>query len=189
MSLLPDPLKPYLVAIQVGASAVALLGAGYLGWHLQGLRCEAYKADLWKASVKAREDAATHERAAVKLALEARDVGEATQAQIKTTYRIIAERVPLYVPPENTQKAPALDGPWSLPLGAVRVHDYAALGVEPPIPAPSGEPLGAPSGIELPALLTTVSNNYGVCAGYREEAQRWRDWYAKELKAWPVANP
>jgi hypothetical protein len=38
----------------------------------------------------------------------------------------------------------------------------------------------------MPAVLTTIAGNYGVCRGWRAEAAAWREWYARERAAWPV---
>jgi hypothetical protein len=174
-------LKPNLLPIALGAAAVACAGSGYLGWHLQGLRFEAYKGKVAQAQLKAKAQVAEVEHTTAAISQDTRDKGDLKQAQTRTIYKTIAQKVYVYVPP---QAAP--DG--SIPLGAVRLHDYAVLAVDPPASPAPGEPIGAATGIDLPAFVGTVAGNYGVCHAYRNEAQTWRDWYAREFAAWHVAG-
>ncbi|WP_420381696.1 hypothetical protein [Novosphingobium sp.] len=182
MSLIPTILQPYLTYLKLGVAAAALTGAGYAGWKVESLRWDASLVAQAKAADKAKAVALTHERTATAITQTSRDEGDTQQAKTRTVYQTITKEVPYYVP--SVLPPTPVGQPWSVPLGALRLHDYAATGTTPPIPAPTSEPVGAPTGIELPALIGTVSDNYGVCRGYRIEAETWRDWYAHEFAAW-----
>lgn len=178
---LPTPLTPYLGAIKIGAASIALLGAGYVGWHIRDHDYARYKVKVAFDAMEAAAQAAVVREKTEDVSREIRDHGEAQQASIRTVYQTIHDKVPVYVP---AHYVPPADRPWSLPLGAVRLHDYAAIGQAPPVSLPSGQPLDTPSGVELPAFVGTVTDNYGVCREYREEVGRWREWYARESLAW-----
>jgi hypothetical protein len=180
---------PHWKLAALGVYGLVMFGAGHkvCSWQHDHAQVKVLKKQAKAVEHKDHLEGATQAISQV-----SRDEGDAKQASIRTVYKTIQEKVPYYVPTQASE--PTGTGPAgvagvhpygpSLPLGAVRLHDYAALGVDPPVPAPSGEPLGAPSGVELPAFVGTVAGNYGVCQGWRAEAVTWREWYARELAAW-----
>lgn len=96
----------------------------------------------------------------------------ATQTAITARTRMLIREVPIYVTPETDARLGGL--PW----GLVRMHDAAALGVDPAsLPNPAGEPDDAASSVEASDLAAAVAGNYaGVC---RADAEQLRD-----LQAW-----
>lgn len=176
---IPTIAAPYVLPLKLAGAALVLAGVGYGGWHLRDLDFQAYKGRQAVKHEKAAEQVRTIETHAQAISQGARDEHDTRQAAVRVVYKNIIEKVPVYVPQEA---APG----WSLPVGAGRLLDYAALGVDPPVPIPSGEPLGAPSGIGLPALVGNVAGNYGVCQAWREEVLTWRGWYADQSAAWEL---
>jgi predicted small secreted protein len=136
------------------------------------------------------------------IATQVRDTHETRQEEVRYVTRETIRAVPLYLPApvpvpgvreapggaggQGNQAAVVGDRATRLPLGFVRLHDYSALGIDPPVPTPSGEPLGSATSVDLSALAVTLGDNYGVCHGDRAEVKAWREWYAKEAAAWPV---
>lgn len=174
---IPSIPTPYILPLKLTGLALVLVGVGYAGWHLRDLDFQAYKGRQAVKHEKAAEQVRTVETRSQGISQVARDKHDSTQAEVRVVYRNIQEKVPVYVPTTPADS-------WSLPVGAGRLLDYAALGLDPPVPAPSGEPLGAATGIELPAFVSTVAGNYGVCRGWRAEVMTWREWYAEQVKAW-----
>lgn len=180
------PAFPQVSALKLALLAgygIAAFGAGY---YVRDLAADRYAAKIEAQQAKASEKAVRLERdleaKGQEVSQALRDQHDTKQEAIRVQTRTILNAIPIYVPaPEG---GPEGAEPWNVPLGAVRLHDYAALGLDPPLPAPSGEPVGAASGIELPAFVGTVGSNYGVCRGWREEVTTWREWYARQAGAW-----
>jgi hypothetical protein len=157
--------------------------------------------------LQAEKRARQAERDTTEIAQAIRDEKDTKQAEVRYVTQEIIKAVPLYLPAERLPLPGVRGGaegaggtalghdlrgdgggssaPVHLPVGFGRLHDYAALGVDPPVPAPSGEPLAASSGIDLPALAVTLAGNYGVCHADRAEVRAWREWYQREVAAWP----
>lgn len=173
-----------------------------LGWFLQGWTQAAATAILatliafplgqcsgHSAGVKAekRSEAARLESARKKVAKRdgrARVVtdnvaAKLTKARVEIRYRTkyLVKEVPTYV-------TPASDDRCTVPLGFVRLHDAAAQGGSPGLPAAAGGPLDAPSGVQLSTVLETVVGNYGAAYDWRAEALNWREWYVKQKAEW-----
>lgn len=179
----------------IGTHVAALL----LGYELHnGL---VYQPHLKKdAQAVARTGIAARriEGTTTQIATEARDALDNKKETERVVTRSIVKAIPVYLPAsrpqEGTQGGTSGEALGSghpalyLPVGFGRLHDYAALGVDPPVPAPSGEPLAAPSGIGLSALAETLAGNYGVCRQDAAEVEAWRGWYRKEAAAWPVTS-
>lgn len=184
LPLIPTRWKIMLLVVSWGIAFSA-------GWWVRDLQADAKEARTETARVTKEAEAGERVRKVeirgVTIAGEERDKHDTQQANIRVVYRNIIEKVPYYVPtpqpgfPGDSPNGAGLD---SLPLGAVRLHDYAALAVDPPVPAPSGEPLGAPSGIGLPAFVERVASNYGVCEARATEVAAWREWYRRESATW-----
>lgn len=87
----------------------------------------------------------------------------AAQTKIVTVNRVIHERIPTYV----SVRTPCI--PWSV----VRVHDAAALGVDPStLPLPAGAVADACSDVSPSAFLAGLADNY---AAARANAQQLND--------------
>lgn len=192
------PSKAKLKVIAFVVSHTLVFAAG---WHVRDLIADRHDAKV--ETLDAKADLARTNlvkkigEQAQAIAQHQRDEHDTAQAQVRTVYKTIREKVPYYVPSQavgedrsgngSDSGLPDAGGRSTLPLGAVRLHDYAALGSDPPVPAPSGEPVTAPSGVELPAFIGTVADNYGVCREWRTEVEAWREWYAREAEAWDKA--
>lgn len=99
------------------------------------------------------------------------------QAQTRTVYRTITERIPVYVTPE-------IDRAFAVPYGFVRLHDAAAVRAAPALPDGTGQPDDAPSDVALSAVAGTVVDNYGQCYAWRDQLIGWQDWYRQQQAAW-----
>lgn len=189
---------PYLYA------GAALLAFGTGWWTHGALIYRPHLAADQRAALAASTKARTTEQAGVKIATQVRDKLDTQQETIRYVTRETLRAIPVYlagragasgrpgggVPGDGPQCHAAAEGGGvdspdvSLPVGFGRLHDYAALGVDPPVPAPSGEPLSDPSGIGLPQLAETLADNYGVCHSDRAEVMAWRAWYVEQKRVW-----
>lgn len=182
--------------LRVGLPVVAFIGSAGIGYRLHDLTV--YQPHLLADSKKQLKDVATAqriERATTTIAQAYRDQLGAKQETIRYVTQQSVKAIPVYIPqgqglvgaptgrpaPEHLGDG---GGGGSVPVGFGRLYDYTTLGLDPPVPAPSGEPLGAASGISLSALAETHAANSGVCLGDRAEVMAWRGWYAEALKAW-----
>lgn len=167
----------------VGAAPLAIGGVG--GWvgH-DKLVYQPHLASDAKAVTRGVQQARTSEAKGTTVTTEVRAKHDAAQAQVRTVTQTIIKEVPVYVPAPAPTEPPRVGN--DLSLGFARLHDYAALGISPPVPAPSGIDWDAPAGVGMSAGITTIASNYGVCLTYRAEVQAWREWYDRQLAAWPV---
>jgi hypothetical protein len=104
-----------------------------------------------------------------KITADARSTNDKAQSDIRANAKEIIRNVPIYI----TREA---DAQCSVNVGAVRLHDAAAAGHLPQV-AGSASELEQPSGLPLSAVIGTVTDNYGTCLGWRQEALTWRGWY------------
>jgi hypothetical protein len=186
MSALPAMLSLKAAAI-AGAASLALGLAG--GWKLHdALVLGPHLLADARAAAKAAAAAREAERRGGSVAGEVRDAHDTAQAQIRTVTSTIVREVPRYVSP--TVKCPASKPgePLRVAVADVSVgfgllHDAAARGAAP-LPPAAGVDLDAPRGTGMPAALTVIAANYGVCRGWREEARSWREWYVRERGVW-----
>lgn len=98
--------------------------------------------------------------------------GEAVRAQvqIRTVYRNIIHEVPAHV-------TPAIDRAFPLPVGLLRVHDSAALGVPTAqVPDPAGRADEAPGDVTASQFGAVVAENYGVCRADQDRQRRLQAW-------------
>ena len=72
--------------------------------------------------------------------------------------------------------SPAADARCVVPVGFVRAHDAAVVGL-PDIAAAAGQSDEAASGLELSAVARTVAGNYGACREAAEQVTGWQDFY------------
>lgn len=150
-----------------GSLVALLLGFGQWRYH-DGVQHE--KA-AWDARVSdARERIKLREGEAAKDTDHTQTVVTEKQAEIRTVTKTLTEKVPIYVPQDPSRA--------SLPVGFVRLHDAAILGV-PDLADATGRPDGQPSGITDPQLLTVDIENAGACRANAAALIGWQDWYAK----------
>lgn len=142
-----------------GALVLAAIG-GYVGWasHQQTIGAK-------KVTVAAEKKAVVVDakRAAVAAPIEARQ--EARQIEIRTVYKTIIKKVPVYVKADDCP----------MPGGFRVLHDAAANGTVP-------EPASVADAAPAPAadVAATVADNYGT---YFETAERLLG-----LQAWVAAQ-
>ena len=86
-------LKPHLLPIALGATALACAGTGWLGWHLGDLRLQAYKGTVAQEKLKAKDRVVSVERTSADISHDARDKGDTQQAATRTLYKTITEKV------------------------------------------------------------------------------------------------
>lgn len=169
--------KGYVAAFALGA-VVAGAGAAMGVWRIRdGMEASAERDRATAAAKAARAVVASTHKAAVVT----EGVTQATEARreaVRTEYRTIIERIPVYVTPEA-------DRAVSVPVGFVRLHDAAAGGSAATLSDRAGEPADTPSGVALSAVAGTVVGNYAQCRDWREQLIGWQDWYAAQAAAWP----
>ncbi|MDP2829005.1 MAG: hypothetical protein Q8O37_10395 [Sulfuricellaceae bacterium] len=84
---------------------------------------------------------------------------ETVKTQTRTVTKTITREVNHYVTPLSVSRCP-------IPLGFVRLHDAAAANS---LPAAPGLDADAPSGVDLAAVATTVTENYGECHAWAQQ--------------------
>lgn len=98
---------------------------------------------------------------------------QAAQAAIVTRYRTIIKEIPSVLTPQ-------IDARFPLPVGFVRLHDAAALGLDvSAVPDAAGRPDDAASEVDASRAAAVIVGNYGSC---REDQQRLAD-----LQSWTSA--
>ena len=150
--------------------ALALLALLALFWadargYARGVKAErsGWEARLAASERKAREAEAKYAEAAQR-------AGKAVatrHAEIRSRTEYLTREVVRYVPFDP--------GRPSVPVGLVRLHDAAALGL-PVAPDTAGRADGDPSGIGDAALAETVVGNYGACHLALEQVRGWQMW-------------
>ncbi len=104
---------------------------------------------------------------------------EAAAQSIRTVYRTIEREIPAHVSVET-------DGRFPLPVGFVRVHDAAALGVPvADLLDPAGRPDGAASELAASEAARTIAWNYEACADNSERLRAWQAWWNGQLTTRP----
>jgi hypothetical protein len=152
-------LPPILLAIGFGA-----------GWRVQGWRntAQALQAEQHVVAVVRRQGAV-----ATAVAVKDRAAEDRIGAATGTLIRDIPDHV-----------TPASDLRFPLPVGLVRVHDAAALGLDlSAVPDPAGQPDDAASGVAASAAASVIAANYGDCRVEAERLSNLQDWITAEMKA------
>jgi hypothetical protein len=104
---------------------------------------------------------------------------QSAQTAIAVRYRTIIQKVPTYVTAQDDLRYP-------LSVGFVRVHDAAALGVDPAaIPLPAGQSDDARSTIAPSQLAGVIVGNYSACTANARELTDLQAW----ITAQEAANP
>lgn len=158
-------------ALTAGLSLALGFGGG---WKLRDWQAAEAAQKAARAETRALQKTLAIERGAARASADIGAKVEARTEAVRTVTRTIIERVPAYV-------SPAADARCVLPLGFVRVHDAAALGLSP-APAAAGQSDEAASGLELSDVARTVAGNYGICHEAVEQVTGWQDFY-RELQA------
>lgn len=186
-----------LIGLIVGSALVVLAAASpvlvwqydrhFVGWswgvHIPFTKCckigipagGVYAANQKLATLQAAERAAQAYAQAVairdaQITAAAAQHDAAAQQAIVIRYRTITREV-------HDVVTPAIDARYPLPVGFVRVHDAAALGLDlSAIPSPAGEPDDAASSVTASDAAATITANYGRC---RSASQQLID-----LQAW-----
>lgn len=144
-------------ALLFAAIAAMLLGCGFAG----GLRwdegvIQRMKADDARAALQARQqaDQITAADAALANANAAKDA--ATQQALATHATVVTKEIPVYVTAHQ-------DATGCVTWGMLRVHDAAALGVDPSsLQPPGGQSDDACSTVKPSAFAAAVAGNYAI---------------------------
>ncbi|HKT54489.1 MAG TPA: hypothetical protein VJP88_08550 [Caulobacteraceae bacterium] len=167
LASLAGGIRGYLLAAAV-AGALAGYGGYRLAWRLQDAAIADLKVADAKAQVAAVVAAQSAERKQAALTQAAGQAAETHQAAVQAAAQVIEKKVPVYV----TVQA---DAKCVLPVGAFRLLDGAAAGVDPDslasVDAP-GEPNDAPSGVDCSRFVALVAKDF---AQYRSVAQQLND--------------
>jgi hypothetical protein len=139
------------------------------------------QAQLDAANDKLKTEAAADQaRQAKAQAAYARVSAKARAAEAKAQAAIRAQTSALQqeIPHVLTSE---IDARYPLPVGLVRVHDAAALG----LPLTAGQPDGAPSPVEASRLGETIASNYGECRADQERLIALQAWVVAARRAAP----
>ena len=97
--------------------------------------------------------------------------------RIRTVYRTIERELPTHVTAET-------DARYPVPVGFVRVHDAAALGLPvADVHDPAGRPDDAASELAASLAARVVAGNYEACAVNTERLSAWQAWWRGQLAA------
>lgn len=156
---------------------VALMATAFFaGWKVDGWRHAA--ADT-KAAV--RTVGITRQQGAVSTAAAARDAQ--VQTEIRYVTRTQIKEVPVYVTPEADARFP-------LPVGLVRLHDAAALGVDvADVPDPAGRPDDSASAVAASDLGGAIAGNYGECRADQARLIGLQGWVRDQAAAFTGKAP
>lgn len=149
---------------------IGALASGFsTGWMVHSWRDGAGQVDAIKTAI-----AATAEQGRINTD---HAVAEAkAQAAIRTLTRTHIKEVPVYVTAETDRRFP-------LPVGFVRLHDAAALGVDvSAVPDPAGRADGAASTVAPSDAAQTIAGNYGECRAVEERLAQLQTWVADTAK-------
>lgn len=160
-----------------GAAAIAVTGGAYKlgsdsGWARRD--AVALTADL------AREKGA-HAADLQALASSQRVASEHQLAaeRIRTVYRTIEREIPAHVTAETDARFP-------VPVGFVRVHDAAALGLPvADVHDPAGRADDAASELASSEAARVIAWNYEACADNAEQVRGWQAWWRWQAAAQP----
>jgi hypothetical protein len=155
--------KVYILILAAGASFA-------MGWRVES----------WRQGA-AETKAAIHTIHTVQAQGQINTAAAAKDAEVQTSIRYITktliEKVPVYVSPETDRRFP-------LPVGLVRVHDAAVLGVDlSSVPDPAGRADDAASGVEASTLAAIVAGNYGACRADQARLSGLQGWVAAQASA------
>lgn len=92
--------------------------------------------------------------------------------EIRTVTKTLTKEIPVYVTAEADRAA-------VLPLGLIRLHNQAALGVSQ-VPADPGFVSDAPSGVAASTFGGVIVANYGAAYEWREAALACRSWVSEQ---------
>ena len=184
----------------IGALWLGLAGAGLMWWwdhRPAGDPAWAHVDFLWvhwraPNSLQARLDTLMAAEAAaqaqgkalaakqVRIGVSVAKTDLAAQAAIVVRYRTIIQKVPTYVTPQDDLRYP-------LSVGFVRLHDAAALGVDPgSVSIGAGQSDDARSPVESSALATVIAGNYEACHANAQQLTDLQDWVRQQEAANPV---
>ena len=164
-----------------GVAAIAVAGGAYKlgsdsGWARRD--AIALRADL--ASEKGAHLADLQAARASKVV--DRDHQAAAEG-IRTVYRTIEREIPANVTAE-------VDARFRLPVGFVRVHDAAALGLPiADVHDAAGRPDDAASELAASEAARTIVWNYEACADNAERLGAWQAWWRGQLAAAGAIRP
>ncbi|THD80643.1 MAG: hypothetical protein E7812_07895 [Phenylobacterium sp.] len=97
------------------------------------------------------------------------------QTQIRYVTRTQIKETPTYVDA-------ATDAAFGVPVGLVRVHDAAALGLDvSAVPDPAGRADGDASSVAASDLGRAIIANYGECRADQARLAELQDWLRKQV--------
>lgn len=127
------------------------------GYKLRSLQADHAALRAVQAQVKVVERVVYRERAQADVTSAVETRAAAERVRVETIIRTIIKEVPKYVTPQT-------DTRFALPLGLIRVHDAAALGVDvSSLSYAAGQSDDAPAPAKPSELAATIADNYGVC--------------------------
>jgi len=172
-----SPFGRGLIATLVAVLAVlALLFAVHHHGFEAGVAHE--KAAQAARVAKERKAVVKREAAADRITQDVGTKAETRQAQIRWRTQTLIREVPVYVTPETDRR-------FAVPVGLVRLHDAAALGVDPAtLPDPAGRPDDAASGVAPSTLGATLAGNYGTCLAELDRFRMLQSWIEQQQAAW-----
>jgi hypothetical protein len=138
------------------AGVAFLLGFGGC-WKLRDMMADHAKVQALQGQVKAVQHEAVQVAKQDDVSNTDAAAHEVAAAKIQTQGQALAKEIPAHVTPQ-------MDARFAVPVGAVRLLDAAALGVDvSAVPDPAGKPDDAPSGIVFSSAVAGLAANDKAC--------------------------
>lgn len=156
-----------------GLGAVAIVGGAYKlgsdsGWARRD--ASALTADLGR-----ERGAHLADLAALAASQTAGGEHQLAAERVRTVYRAIERELPAHVTAD-------IDARFPVPVGFVRVHDAAALGLSvADVHDPAGRADDAASELAASDAARVITGNYEACADNAERLGAWQSWWRGQL--------
>lgn len=162
-----NPLSGLMTSVAIGA--VLFAGGAFIGYRYKAGQDAAAVLHQAVRTVKVieRSDAATTAAAV-----------DAQATHDRIVYRTITltKEIPVVL-------TPAIDVRFPLPVGFVRVHDSAALGLDlSAVPDAAGRPDDAAGDVVASRAATVIAANYGACHDDQARLGELQSWLAEQEK-------
>ena len=165
------------------AAAALSLAVGFGGgWKARDLIADAADAERAKAELRAAKVTAKRVAVADRITADVGRKAEDRQVEIRTVTQTLIREVPIYVTAETDRR-------YLVPVGLVRLHDAAALGLPSALPDPTGRADDAPSAVAASTFGSTVADNYGTCRADQARLGDLQEWVRQQAAAWELPDP
>lgn len=166
-------IKGYLLTGAV-CLAAGLAGGGLLGTALKNGQIERIERNHAEEQTRAVRAALAQVQDQARVTTRSGQAAAENQARLETRYRILRQKVPVYV----TRKA---DADLAVPLGAVVLLDAAARGDDPDgVSFAAGQSYDTASELTLAQLIDSIVANYGLANANAQQLSDLQDWIRQQ---------